>query len=204
MAIYDYNIRCALEKSFYNIPDFFSTDTIMVDEFDICGGNSRIDIAVINGQLHGYEIKSERDNLDRLPSQISDYDLVFDTMTIVVSKRHIDKVTKIVPKWWGIQYVTGEANDLRIHTKREAKQNKTIDGFFVAQLLWREELLAILDSQKDIKRNYRSKTRRELALIVSQNLSLEELEENVRRCLKNRQDWKSVALIQQYDDLHNK
>jgi hypothetical protein len=57
MTIYDRHIRRALYLEFLNTPQYCSEDTIIVNEFDICGGSSRIDIAVINGQLHGYEYK---------------------------------------------------------------------------------------------------------------------------------------------------
>lgn len=203
MATYDYDIRCALIKSFSNIPSYYSTDTIAINEFDVCGGSSRVDIAVVNGQLHGYEIKSERDNLERLSSQIDNYNLIFDTMTIVVSKRHIEKVASMVPQWWGIQYVTGKADKLKIHTKRKARLNKSVDSFFVAQLLWRDELLSILDNCVTTKHNYYSKTRRELALLVADMLPLTTLEATVRTYLKARTNWKSVSVIVQCDDLHN-
>jgi len=36
-------------------------------------GASRIDRAVVNGSVHGYEIKSETDDLTRLPAQARAY-----------------------------------------------------------------------------------------------------------------------------------
>jgi len=52
---------------------------LIVEEF---GCNSaRIDIAVINGALHAFEIKSDSDSLDRLPSQIEAYQGVFEYIT---------------------------------------------------------------------------------------------------------------------------
>lgn len=202
MAVYDQDIRCALIKSFRTIPEY-QTDTIIINEFDVCGGISRVDVAVVNGQLHGYEIKSERDNLERLPSQIDSYNLVFDTMTVVVSKNHIDKIKDMVPKWWGVQYVTGTADKLTLHTKRKARPNKAVDAFRVAQLLWRDELIAILDQNTAIKHAYRSKTQCALATLAAQAFPAKELEGYVRECLKARKDWKSVPVTSQCDDWCN-
>ncbi|EMS0078485.1 sce7726 family protein, partial [Escherichia coli] len=42
-------------------------DTLIIDEFTMNLGASRADIAVINGLIHGYELKSKSDNLLRLP-----------------------------------------------------------------------------------------------------------------------------------------
>ncbi|HHY79514.1 MAG TPA: sce7726 family protein, partial [Thermoanaerobacter sp.] len=77
MAIYEYNIRQVLYDEFLNNKDFISEpDTIFVNELDICFGTARIDVAVINGKMHGFEIKSEQDNLERLPAQIEAYNKI--------------------------------------------------------------------------------------------------------------------------------
>jgi hypothetical protein len=42
-------------------------DTRIVEEMGVWSGSVRIDIAIINGHLSGYELKSDRDTLERLP-----------------------------------------------------------------------------------------------------------------------------------------
>ena len=42
-------------------------DTFILQELDVWSGAVRIDIAVINGELTGFELKSDRDTLERLP-----------------------------------------------------------------------------------------------------------------------------------------
>lgn len=64
MKLYDYDIRVSLKETLAN--EHKGTDTIIVDELPICWGDARIDLAVINGRINGYEIKSDRDTLDRL------------------------------------------------------------------------------------------------------------------------------------------
>ena len=46
---------------------------MILDELGICRGRVRIDLTVVNGLLHGYEIKSERDTLARLETQADLY-----------------------------------------------------------------------------------------------------------------------------------
>lgn len=106
MKIYDVDIRKILYSSFLAEKEFIEeADTVIINELDVCAGVSRADIAVVNGKIHGYEIKSKQDNLERLPGQVENYNRVFDTMTIVTYKGHLDKVRNIVPKWWGIKCI---------------------------------------------------------------------------------------------------
>ena len=57
-------------------------NTRIVEEMGIWSGSVRVDVAVINGELAGWELKSARDNLRRLPQQAELYSQVFDRMTI--------------------------------------------------------------------------------------------------------------------------
>jgi len=57
---------------------------------------------VINGELHGFELKSERDTLARLEDQAELYSQVFDRMTLIIAKRHLEKAVPKIPRWWGI------------------------------------------------------------------------------------------------------
>jgi hypothetical protein len=65
---------------------------LIVEEF---GCNSaRTDIAVINGSLHAFEIKSDSDSLDRLPSQIEAYQGVFEYITLVCGSRLLKRASR--------------------------------------------------------------------------------------------------------------
>ena len=63
--------------------------TLIVEELGIRQGAARVDVAVVNGSLHGYEIKSARDTLERLPKQSELYSSVFDTITLVTAENHL-------------------------------------------------------------------------------------------------------------------
>ena len=79
-------LRRELEEHFRDDPD-----TRIVEEMGIWSGSARIDIAVINGELHGYELKSERDRLERPPRQIDLYNRVkIGTIVVVLEPHHGD------------------------------------------------------------------------------------------------------------------
>ena len=76
--------------------------TLVVDELGLCEGEARVDIAVVNGFIHGFEIKSERDTLERLPHQVEVYSLVLDRVTLVVAENHAAHAMEVIPDWWGV------------------------------------------------------------------------------------------------------
>ncbi len=65
----DFHIRTVLKSK---IVSRYAKDpsTLIVDELGIRQGAARIDVTVINGVIHGYELKSDCDTLNRLPSQV--------------------------------------------------------------------------------------------------------------------------------------
>ena len=63
--------------------------TVFIEELGLCRGQVRVDLSVVNGLLHGYEIKSDRDSLRRLSGQVELYGKVFDRATLVVGERHL-------------------------------------------------------------------------------------------------------------------
>src|SRR4051812_9025889 len=102
-------------------------------------------MAVVNGSLCGWEIKSERDTLSRLSSQADAYCRVFDQVTLVASERHLPKVTDAVPSWWGLSLVCeNTTGDGRLEPLRAPKDNPGTDPEALVELLWRDEAMALL------------------------------------------------------------
>ncbi|EGO6137859.1 sce7726 family protein, partial [Enterococcus faecalis] len=64
----------------------------IIEEFVICNGEARADVAIVNGIMKGFEIKSDVDSLLRLPNQIEKYDATFDKCTIVVGYKFRKKI----------------------------------------------------------------------------------------------------------------
>ena len=69
-------------------------DTRIIHELGIDFGSNRVDVAVVNGIIHGYEIKSDCDTLDRLPRQIQSYNKLFERMTVVTARKFYDHTKK--------------------------------------------------------------------------------------------------------------
>ena len=119
--------------------------SLVVDELGLRHGAGRVDVAVINGLIRGYEIKGGTDTLRRLPVQSDTYNSVLDRATIVAAECHIDGAFKLLPEWWGVIVVARKAESMKMRLLRPARKNPTKSPLAVAKLLWKAEALLALE-----------------------------------------------------------
>lgn len=160
----------------------------IIDELEVCQGEARIDVAVVNGKLHGYEIKSEKDTLERLPAQLEVYSKVFDRVTLVVGESHLDRAKALIPDWWGVMRAKESRGRVYLREMRPAKENPTVNSYALCQFLWKSEIQAIM--KKYGLPFVKSKPRKELWAILAKSLEFQDLSEEVRAALKSRQAWR--------------
>lgn len=182
-------IRTALTEELYRKHAHDKTVRI-IQELGVNHGTSRIDIAVVNGVMHGYEIKSDLDNFDRLPEQMATYNKIFNKMTIVVGWSHLEAAINTVPDWWGV-VVAKQTDDgtIILNTIRSGDYNNDQDDIFIARLLWRDEAIQTLESIGQA-RGVRSKTRNIVYERLTEVLDSKELQKKVRETLFFRPDWR--------------
>ncbi|WP_235200315.1 sce7726 family protein [Pseudomonas monteilii] len=80
-------------------------------------GRNKADCVILNGTSTCYEIKSDFDNLDRLPEQLASYKKLFDKVYVVVGKSHLSKVLSSCDNDVGVLELTPRKN---LRTIREA------------------------------------------------------------------------------------
>ena len=176
-------------------------DTLVIDELGLNHGKCRADIAVINGHLAAYEIKSNNDSLRRLEEQVKSYNAVFDRISIVVGDRYINSIQNYIPEWWGvIVSLRGPRGAVNFDIIREARTNKNIDQISIAQLLWRNEAEEILQQKKLSPRILRQ-PRAILYEYLVNTLNICELRRLVREYFKKRKNWRCPQSPSQYDGL---
>ena len=178
----DPEIREALRAyiTFHN-----SRETDIIDELGLCCGKVRVDLVVVNDKLRGYEIKSDKDTLDRLPRQINIYDKVLDEATIVVGRRHLESAEKIVPNWWGLLLCETNSKGIHFKTYRQGNENPGKDSRALVELLWSNEAINLLEN-KNAAYGVRSKPRKYIWDRVCECFKLEEIATEVRTVLKTR------------------
>ncbi|EHA1125844.1 MULTISPECIES: sce7726 family protein [Vibrio] len=168
--------------------------TLVVDELGICQGEARVDIAVVNGIIHGYELKSARDNLNRLPNQVNYYSTVMDKMTLVVAENHLSDALDIIPDWWGVKVATiGTRGAIHLKTLRRERSNNAVDAWYLSQLLWHDEVLEAL-ALCGVTKGVKSKPRWYLWEKLAKVMPLYQLKDFVRMALKRRTNWRDTCL----------
>jgi hypothetical protein len=136
-------IRSALLRQFAK--KHANSDTVIVNELKVARGSSRLDIAVLDDRINGFEIKSDHDTLSRLPSQLRNYNHVVDRMTIVVGERYLGKVLAMVPEWWGVMQASPKGDgEAVVKTVRRPNLNRSINARGLLELLKRDELVGAL------------------------------------------------------------
>lgn len=184
----DIDIRVALTKKL--LKENEGHHFRLINELAVCDGDARVDIAVANGRLCGYEIKSDKDTLERLPNQMNAYNRTFDKVVIVVGEKYQEKVLEEIPDWWGIQVAyRNRCNNISFKIIRSAKINNAVDARAVLELLWRDEIFKLLKN-KGVK-GISNKHRRKLRDIATDTIPLKELKEYTRETLKVREGWRA-------------
>jgi len=167
-----------------------SPDTLVVDELGLAHAKGRIDVAVINGCIHGYEIKSAKDTLDRLPTQIETYRRTLQKLTFVVAPKHVDAVIARTPAWCGvIAAEQGPRGGITFHTLRNPSDNIEIEPVMMAHLLWRNEVIDLLSraghAAKDLRR-----PRKQLYELLCETMTIREITACIRTFMAQRQGWR--------------
>ena len=169
-------------------------DTIVIDELGLAHARCRIDVAVINGHIHGYEIKSARDTLRRLESQIAVYRETLQKLTIVAAPNHIEQVLWRAPEWCGVIKVEpARGSTICFRVVRTARLNPDMNPVMMAHLLWRTETIDLLTglgfAPKELRR-----PRVELYGLLCEALTPRQLTSAIRSFMAQRRAWRDHPL----------
>ena len=163
---------------------------IVLEELGLCQGDVRVDVAVVNGELSGFEIKSPADTLARWPKQRRVYSKVVDRAWLVATEKTLGAAK--VPSWWGLIKIVQTHERLGLRVVREAAMNPRPDAYSIARLLWRDEAITALDGLGRA-RGVRTKRRALAWRRLADEAPLDYLRAAVRDALKVRPD--RVAML---------
>lgn len=178
----DHDIRPALRRMVQEL-EAGSPDYVVIEELGLNKGAVRVDVAVVNGIIHAYEIKSDADSLRRLTRQAEHYGRCFDRVSLVLGQKHLELAKKAVPQWWELLCVAPGEDGPEFRTVRSGQQNPAREARALVELLWREETLALLE-KNGVAKGVRSKPREVLWDLAAEILGLEEIADAVRAHLK--------------------
>jgi hypothetical protein len=133
-------------------------DAVLINEMVYANWTRRADLAVANGHLHAFEIKSDFDSLRRLEGQIAVYLERFDKLTLVVASKFLDEVLASVPSRVAVWNVFEDKSDVKISVVRAGRQEKIENHDVLIGYLLRDELYHFLTARKLVVRRTDSRT----------------------------------------------
>lgn len=160
------------------------SETGIIHELRIPRPSARADLAVINGEMVGYEIKSDVDNLARLPRQTRAFNRVFDRAYVVATERHARQAAEIVPEWWGVAIPALHAAQPFI-VVREADLNPSPSIEAALFILRKPELIRILEWH-NLAKGMRDKKHSKIVRLAASGVEHSALKADVRRMLRAR------------------
>lgn len=159
--------------------------TVILEELGLRRGVVRVDLAAVNGSLHGFEIKSARDSLRRLPGQVTAYGEVMDLATLVTTEHHAAAALGQLPSWWGVLVVVVDDGKLRLDELRPTSPNPLVNARALAELIWYNSAIALLQKHQ-AARGVIGKPRAVVWDRLAEVVDLGEMRTLVRRNLKRR------------------
>lgn len=165
-------------------------DTLLIHELGLAHARNRIDVATLNGAIHGYEIKSEQDSLDRLPRQLETYCQTLQKLTLIVAARHVDHALDMVPDWVGVWKVSaGPRGGVHFNVCQEGRRNRNVDLFLLAHLLWRDEAQSYLAQRGAAAKELRA-PRAELYRQLVEDVTEQQLVAFIKSSMMQRRAWR--------------
>ena len=156
-------------------------------------GLVRVDVAALSPAcLHGFEVKADSDTLRRLPTQAACYSAVLDRCTLVAGARHLERGQALVPGWWGLVLARPGPDGVTLEEVRPAANNPSPNAGATLRLLWRAELLALLE-EAGAARGLRSAGKARLLARLVEMLPGDVLRARVRQVVCARGDWRREA-----------
>lgn len=144
-ALYDGDIRWPLHE-WLKAQHADDPETRILHELKLPRHSARVDLAVINGEIAAFEIKSDVDSLTRLSRQVLSFNKVFDKVCVVTTARHKRAIVRKVPPWWGISIVENKRHKIGFTQARPSAPNPEPDLTALLHTLHINELLGIIKS----------------------------------------------------------
>lgn len=175
---------CWIEKSFY-----IGEGDILISEMGFYNKSPnstvdkifRADLALANGRLAAFEIKSGYDSLKRWDTQMSGYLNVFDEVWLCCHGKHLSKAFEMTSKNIGILII----DDLgSIAIVRAARKNQLVNIYDLSGLLWREEINEFCSLSGIVIKS--RMTKREIRDLLSEQADLISLKKFVLTKIKQR------------------
>lgn len=122
--------------------EYVDSEAVLISEMTVANWTRRADIVLANGALWGFELKSDADNLSRLPGQLETFQGHFEKFTVVAAQRFEGAILPMLRPGTGLWLV---APDGLIKQKVAPKKSTLTKDAYIS-LMTARELRALLSS----------------------------------------------------------
>lgn len=184
LGLRDSDLRGSLHE-WLSAKHAMQADTALIHELKMPRPSARIDVALVNGSMIGYEIKSDVDSLTRLPKQVVAFSALFDRVSLVTTERHLRKAREAVPPWWGIMTPKMRKGQWKlVESRRQRKNPRPLDAALL-HVLNRGELIKILNHH-GLARGRGKLRKAELVQTILREVTSKNLRDSARAILRDR------------------
>ncbi|MBB3006015.1 sce7726 family protein [Cupriavidus alkaliphilus] len=122
-------------------------DAVLINEMVVANWSRRADLAVANGRLWAFELKSDLDTLARLKGQVETYQQRFDKVVVVTTERYLARSASMLPESVGLWSVEPTLDGRRkVRVVRPGRVEEVRERSALLGFLLKTELVALLRS----------------------------------------------------------
>jgi hypothetical protein len=121
-------------------------DGVVINEFPVANWSRRADLAVANGKLQAFEIKSDYDSLRRLDGQIALFATRFDKVVVVTTSRFLSAAVERLPPYVEIWEAFRDNGSIDLRIARRGQTREIKNRHILASYLQKPELVSLLRS----------------------------------------------------------
>jgi len=116
---------------------------IVFEEFGVNNGRAIADVVALYKYAHCFEIKSDKDKLQRVLDQSRFFDQTFSKLTLVTTNKFAEKAIKLLPSYWGILVASSNNNGITFKYLKGANFNPVWNSKKSLLSLWKSEIINI-------------------------------------------------------------
>lgn len=170
-----------------------NSDDTIINEFTVDNYSRRVDLSIVSqDRFFAFEVKSKKDNLNRLEGQVEKYLQYFDKVIIFTDKKHLEKLTEMVPSNVEIWELHGE----KITCKKRGRTKKINSKEKLINLMRADELYKLASNAKKGKP---PKTRAKLEIYLA-DIPTKIVREAAIKALKSRYKITNLLFWQNVSD----
>lgn len=122
-------------------------DAVLINEMVVANWSRRADLAVANGKLTAFEIKSDLDTLARLDGQVETYLQRFDKVIVVTTERYAGQALARTAERVGVWVAYGDGGRQRVRIARPGRAVEVKSAEMLCSFLLKTEIHSFVRSQ---------------------------------------------------------